>query len=129
MIQDFVFLHGHEQDVHLRIDRFEQLIIKIHVGDIERNVLAGFALDAIEKFFLGHLRQRDSLHDHRVSRNRSGYVFRLGLLRVEHAADRARHKRRVHDGAVHHGVLGQRLQAETYQLVALLGLFELDGLH
>ena len=33
-----------------------------------------------------------------------------------------RHQRRVHDRAIHHGVLRQRLQAEADQFVALLGL-------
>ena len=48
-------------------------------------------------------------------------------LPIENRADGARHQWRVHDRAVHYGVLRQRLEPKTNQLVALLGLFQFDG--
>ena len=38
VVQDLVFLNRHEQNVHLRVDGLQQLMIEVHVGDVERNV-------------------------------------------------------------------------------------------
>ncbi len=73
VIQNLVLLHRHQQHVHLRIQRFQQLVVEIHVGNIEGNMLAGFGLDAVVKLFFGHHGQRYPLHDHRVARNRRGH--------------------------------------------------------
>ena len=121
VIQNLVFLDRHQQNVHLRIHGLEQLVIQVHVGNVERNVLAGFGLDAVVKLFLGHHRQRNSLDDHRVARNRRGHVLGLDFLRLENIADRAGDQRRVHDRAVHHRVLRQRFQPKTDQFIALFG--------
>ena len=51
----------------------------------------------------------------------------LYFLRFENVADRARNQRRVHDGAVHHGILRQRFQTKTHQFIALFGALQLDG--
>ena len=42
VIQNLVFLHGDEKDVHLILGGFEKLIAQVDIGDIKGNVLAGF---------------------------------------------------------------------------------------
>ncbi len=128
VVQDFVFLDGDEQDVHLILGGLEQLVAEVHVGDVERNVLAGFGLHAIEEFVFGHQRHADALDDDGVAGNGSGHVFRLDFLIIEDRDDLLGDRRSVHDGAVHDGVLGEGFDAVTDQLVAGLGLLQLDCL-
>jgi hypothetical protein len=62
-----------------------------------------------------------------VARNRRRYVSGLYILRIEDAADGACYQWRVHDRAIHNGVLCQWLQAKTNQLKTLSGAVQLDG--
>ena len=127
VIQNFVFLHRDEQHVHLRVHRLEQLVAEVHVGDVERNVLAGFRRDALVQLFFGHQRQRHALDDHGVAGNRGRYVFGFNFFGVENLADGVGDLRRVHDGAVYDGVLRQRFRAETDELIARFSGLQLNG--
>ncbi len=129
MIQDLIFLHRHEQNVQLRIHRLKELVVKIHVGNVERDVLAGFGLDAVVQLFLAHHRKGDPLDDDGVARDCGRYILSLDFLRLENVADRARDQRRIHDRAIHDGVLRQGLQAKTHQLIALFSALQLDRLN
>ena len=53
--------------------------------------------------------------------------FDFDLLPVKDGDDLFGHRRSVHDGAVHDGVLGQRLQAIAHQLVTDFRFLQLDG--
>src|SRR5260370_39797145 len=63
-----------------------------------------------------------------MSRDGRGYRACLDLLAVEYRSDRSRNERGVHDGAVDHCILRQRLQAEAHQFIPLLGTLQFDGL-
>ena len=126
VIQNLVFLHRHQQHVHLRVHGLQQLITQIHVRDVERNVLARFGRNPVVQLFFGHQRKRNPLHNHRVSGNRSRDVLRLDVFVVEDAADRVGDLRRIHDRAVHHRILGQRFHAEADQFVAGFRRFQFD---
>src|SRR5881275_1162420 len=102
VVQNLVFLHRHQQNIHLRVHRLQQLIAQVHVRDIKWNVLAGFGRNPIVKFFLGHQRQRNALHDYRVPRNGCRHVLGLDPLGLENLANGVRHLRRIHDRSVYH---------------------------
>src|SRR6185312_3128243 len=54
---------------HLRAGNIfgKNLIIQIHIGQIKRNVVSSFFLDRVSQFLVAHGRQRNFLHDHRVT--------------------------------------------------------------
>ncbi len=89
MVQDLVFFDGDQQDIHLRVHGLQQLVIQVHVRDIEGNVLAGFGLDAVVQLFLGHGRKRNALDDHRVPGNRGGHILCFYFVGIEYVADSA----------------------------------------
>jgi len=60
--------------------------------------------------------------------NSGGHCPGLDLLAIKYRSDRPSDERRVHNGPIDHGILGQRFQAEAHQLVTLLGTLQLDGL-
>ena len=127
MIQNFVFFHGDEENVHLILGRFEKLIAQIDVSDVKWNVLAGFGMNSIVKLFLAHQRHGNALYDDRVAGNRRGNVFDLDFLGFEYSGDFFRDGRRVHDGAVNDGVLRQRLESEANKLKSRLRFLQLNG--
>ncbi len=129
MVQNLVFLHRHQQHVHLVLGGFQQLMAQVHVRDVERNVLAGLRLYPVVQFVFGHQRHADSLDDHRVPGHRSRHVLGFDLLAVEDRNNLLRHRGRIHDRAVDYGVLRQRLDAVTHQLVARFRFLQLDGFH
>jgi hypothetical protein len=122
VVQNLVLLYSHQQNVHLGVQGFQNLVTEVHVGDVEGNVLAGFHLDAVVKLFLAHKRQRDALDDDGMAGDGGSHVFGLNLLAVEDVADGLGHRGGVHNGAVHHRVLRQGFQAVAGELVGALGL-------
>jgi hypothetical protein len=115
VVQDLVLLDGHQQHVHLRVAGVfgEDLIVEVHIGQIEGNMLGSFFLDGLRQFLIAHRGQRDLFHDHRVPAHRRGHAPGLDLIVGEQLGDRARHRARVHDHGIHDDVRGQRFEAQV----------------
>ena len=67
VVQNLVFLHRHQKNVHLVLGRFQKLVAEVHVRNIERDVLARFGLNPVVQLFLGHQRHAHALYDHRMA--------------------------------------------------------------
>src|SRR5215468_6009868 len=69
VVENLVLLDGHEQNVHMwTAEVFGQnLIVEIYIGKIKWNVLCGFLLNGFSELLIAHGRQRNLLHDYRMS--------------------------------------------------------------
>ena len=126
VVGDLFLLRGDQQDVHgglprQRVAGVQDLVVEVHVLDVEGDVLLGLPVDGFGELRLGHHRQRDLLDDHGVARQGRGDVARLDLAALEQPPDRIRHRRAVDDRAVDDAVRGNGLGAEGGDLVALAG--------
>src|SRR4029450_1643443 len=75
VVRDLVFFRGDEQDVHgaFGVDagtRLQDLIVEVHVLDVQRDVLLRLPIDGVGELGVGHHRQRDLFDDDRVSGQR-----------------------------------------------------------
>ena len=105
VVGDFFFLRRDQQHFHraLRVGAaagIENLVVEVHVLDVERDVLLGFPVDRLVELGGGHHRQRDLLDDDGVARERGRDLLRLERLRLEDAADRLGDGGAVDDGAI-----------------------------
>ena len=132
VVADLVLLRRHQQHVHgaLRRRRGDQdLVVEVHVLDVEGDVLLGFPVDGLGELLLGHRRQRDLLDDDRVTGQRRRDVLGPELGVGEQAPDGVGDRAAVDDGAIDNAVGRDRLDPDGRDLIALPGGLELDGLH
>ena len=87
VIADLLLLRRDEQDFHaaLRIARRrgDDLVVEVHILDVERDVLFGLPVNRLGQLLLGHHRQVDLLDDDGVARQRRHDILCLDLSGVE----------------------------------------------
>ena len=132
MILDLVLFGGDQHDFHTRLvsrghARPNNLVIQIHFGQFERNVLLGIELDRTLDLFRSHRRNHNPLHDNRVSRNAGGHAFGLELRREKRPFDGVGNRRRIHNRPVDNNVRPQALIGEARELVASFGFRQFYG--
>ena len=78
VVVDLVLLGGRQEDVHVPLAReartFEDLVVEVHVLDVERDVLFRLPVDRLRELRLAHDGKADPLHDHRVPGERRGHL-------------------------------------------------------
>jgi hypothetical protein len=133
IVGDLFLLRRHQQDVHgarrlLARAGVENLVVEIHVLDVERDVLLRFPVDGLGELGLGHDRQVDLLDDDRVAGERSGDFLGLERLVLENTADRVGDRGAVDDRPVDDAVGRHRLDRKGHDLETLADGLEFDGL-
>jgi hypothetical protein len=92
--------------------------------------MRSFLLDRVGQFLVAHGRQRNLLHNHRVSADCGRDRFGLDLIFREEFRDRARHCPRIHNHGIDDNVWGQGFDAKmcNFNLATLfLQLHSLDA--
>ena len=132
IVRDLFFLGRDEQDVHCagRLgagSRVENLVIEVHILDVEGDVLFGLPVNRLGELRGGHHRQIDLLDDHGVARQRGGDLLRPERLVLEDTADGVGDRGAVDDGAVDDAVGRHRLDGKRHDLEALPDSLQLDS--
>jgi hypothetical protein len=130
-IADLFFLGSYEQHVHLALllAPIYDLIVDLHIGQFERDVLLSLPVDLLGQLCRCHERHRDLLDDHAMAADTQRDVATLDL--VEESLQPFHDRARVHDVTIHDGLRRQRVVTEPHErtgaLAVFLDLAELDG--
>jgi hypothetical protein len=132
VLVDLVLLDCDEEDVHLpffrRFDRLQNLKVEIDVVNVKGDVLLRLPVDRLFQLVLGHGREADLFHDHRVPGETHAGLLALDLVFPDDIHEGVDDGAGIHDGSVDNGLGGDGTDSEVFQLKSLGGLLQFDKL-
>ena len=130
VVVDLVALGGDQEQVHLTGlgAALEDLVVDVHVLDVEGDVLLRLPLDLLVELGGGHHRHGDLADDHGLAADAESDLALLDLGLREGAAEPVDDGLRVHDVAVDDRLGRERGEAEAHEAVGLPALLELTYL-
>ncbi len=128
-VGNLVALAGGHQHVQRVRRTAGDLVVKIHIRNIKRNVFLGVPAKRLVQFVLAHLREDNVLDDHRVAAHAGCDSRGFDLVLVENAGDNVRNVIELHDLTINDGVGLKILKSQVNKLIAVALLLELDCLY